>query len=134
MTESAESPQRDSARTDPAIRVVMMPRDTNPQGTIFGGVILSLIDQAAFNEACHTAAERFVTVAMNGVEFHQPVHVGDIVSLYSETTRIGRTSITVHVEVFARSREKWSEIKVTEADVTMVAVGEDGRPTPIKPR
>lgn len=118
----------------PAIRVVMMPRDTNPQGTIFGGVILSLIDQAAANESIRQAAHKFVTVAMNAVEFHHPVHVGDLVSFYSECTRIGRTSITVHVTVLAASRETNREIKVTEADVTMVAIDRTGRPEPIIPR
>lgn len=117
--------------TEPAIRVVMMPRDTNPQGTIFGGVIMSLIDQAAFTEALRQAPHKYVTVAMDKVEFIQPVHVGDLVSLYSKTTRTGRTSITVLVEVLARDRNSWQEIKVTEASVTMVAVDEHGRPTPV---
>ena len=119
---------------DAAIRIVMMPRDTNPQGTIFGGVILSLIDQAAFTEALRVAPHRYVTVAMDKVEFHEPVFVGDIVSLFATTKRLGTSSIRVHVDVRARSRESWSERNVTEATVTLVAVSEAGKPVPIEPR
>lgn len=114
--------------TDPAIRITMMPRDTNPQGTIFGGVILSYIDTAGAIEAHrHTGMDRFVTVAMKEVIFHEPVYVGDLVSFYAETTRVGNTSITVHVVVEAErygvgTREK---VRVTEAEVTYVAVDAD---------
>ena len=118
----------------PAIRVVMMPRDVNPQGTIFGGVILSLIDQAAFVEALRqSTVHRWVTVAFNAVEFHKPVHVGDILSLWAHASRIGRTSITVRVEVRARGENHETEDTVTNADVTLVAVDADSRPTPIFP-
>ena len=79
----------------PAIRVMMMPRDTNALGTIFGGIILSYIDQAGAVEAHRHARGRLVTVAMREVEFHQPVFVGDLVSFYAEATRLGNTSITV---------------------------------------
>jgi acyl-CoA thioesterase YciA len=120
--------------TDPAIRITMMPRDTNPQGTIFGGVILSYIDTAGAIEAHrHTGMDRFVTVAMEAVIFHEPVYVGDLVSFYAETTRVGNTSITVKVVVEAErygvgSREK---VRVTEASVTYVAVGIDRQKTKI---
>ena len=87
---------------DPAIRITLLPRDTNPQGTIFGGIILSYIDIAGAVEAHRrTGLERFVTVAMHEVVFHHPVFVGDLVSFYAETKRIGTTSITVHVLVEA---------------------------------
>lgn len=110
----------------------MMPRDTNPQGTIFGGVLLSLIDQAAWIEALRQSSQRYVTVAMQQIEFKQPVHVGDILSLWARTTRIGRSSISVHVDVRVdRPATKESDIPVTAADVTMVAVDEHGKPTPI---
>lgn len=116
----------------PSTRVVMMPRDTNPAGTIFGGVLLSLIDQAAWIEALRQANRRYVTVAMNTIEFKQPVHVGDILSLWGRTTRIGRTSITVHVDVRAdRPSAGTGDIPVTSAEVTMVSVDESGNPTPI---
>src|SRR5436309_9031399 len=109
---------------DPAIRITLLPRDTNPQGTIFGGIILSYIDIAGAVEAHrHTGLERFVTVAMREVVFHQPVFVGDLVSFYARTLRIGTTSITIHVVVEAEryggTRER---IKVTEAEVIYVAV------------
>ncbi len=116
----------------PAIRRVMMPRDTNALGTIFGGVILSEIDLAAAIEAQRHWPKRVVTIAMDGVEFHHPVNVGDLVSLYASTERIGRTSVRVRVEVWARNRFGSGEnVRVTEAHVTMVAVDEDLNPTPI---
>ncbi|MBN1512835.1 MAG: acyl-CoA thioesterase [Phycisphaerae bacterium] len=115
----------------PAIRLIMMPKDTNAQGSVFGGTILSLIDQAAFVEAWRQKNHRYVTVAMNAVEFHEPVHVGDILSLWAQTRRIGRTSIQVHVKVQALRRGSGSEILVTQADVTLVALDDAGRPTPV---
>lgn len=115
----------------PAIRVVMMPRDVNPQGTIFGGVLLSLIDQGAFVEALRQAPRRFVTVSFKQVEFHRPVLVGDVLSLWAETTRIGRTSISVRVRVLAQREGEPQDINVTEAEVTLVSVDDQGRPTPI---
>jgi acyl-CoA thioesterase YciA len=116
----------------PAIRRVMMPRDTNAVGTIFGGVILSEIDLAAAIEAQRHWPRRVVTVAMDGVEFHHPVNVGDLVSLYTATERVGRTSIRVRVDVWARQRfGSGADVKVTEAIVTMVAVDDDMNPTPI---
>ena len=110
--------------SDPAIRIAMMPRDTNPQGTIFGGVILSYIDTAGAIEAHrHTRIDRFVTVAMQGVIFHKPVFVGDLVSFYAETVRVGRTSITIRVMVEAERYGGTGErIQVTEAEVVYVAV------------
>ena len=104
----------------------MMPRDTNAHGTVFGGIILSYIDVAGGVEAVrHTKHERFVTVAMKEVIFHEPVYIGDLVSFYAETLRVGRTSITVHVDVEAeRFGNKGQKVKVTEAEVTYVAVNE----------
>ncbi|MEO1128581.1 MAG: hotdog domain-containing protein [Planctomycetota bacterium] len=122
-------PKPDSAI--PAIRVVMMPRDVNAQGSIFGGVLLSLIDQAAFVEALRQSSRRYVTVAFEGVEFHKPVLVGDVLSLWAKTTRIGRTSVRVHVRVMAQRETVSSEITVTEADVVLVAVDASGAPIPV---
>jgi acyl-CoA thioesterase YciA len=117
---------------EPAIRVVMMPRDTNAEGTIFGGVILSLIDQAAYVEAIRQKHRRYVTVAFNTVEFHEPVFMGDVLSLYAEATRIGRTSMTIHVRVLARRRTDPDQlVKVTEADVVFVSIDDQGRPAPV---
>lgn len=117
--------------TEPAIKLVMMPKDTNGQGSIFGGVILSLIDQAAFVEALRQARHRYVTVAMDAIEFHEPVHVGDVVSLWAETKRIGRTSIRVQVTVFAARRDTGENMRVTSADVTLVAIDEQCRPVSV---
>ena len=124
---------------DPAIRVLLLPKDTNAYGTIFGGVILSHIDLASAIEARRAGPHRFVTKAMREVEFHEPVFVGDIVSFFTETVRIGRTSVTVRVLVEA---ERWGalptegrgeRIKVTEAEVVFVAVNAEGRPVPVRP-
>lgn len=116
----------------PAIRQVMMPRDTNALGTIFGGVILSYIDLAAAIEAHRHWPQRLVTVAMDQVEFHEPVFVGDLVSFFAETERIGRTSITVSLSVWAqRAQNRDRCVHVTEARVTMVAVDDDLEPVPI---
>jgi acyl-CoA thioesterase YciA len=112
---------------DPAIRIVLLPRDTNSQGTIFGGIILSYIDIAGAVEAHReTKVERFVTVAMREVIFHQPVFVGDLVSFYAEVVRIGNTSITVRIIVEAeRPARSEGRVRVTEAEVVYVAVDEN---------
>ena len=112
---------------DPAIRITLLPRDTNSQGTVFGGIILSYIDMAGAIEAHrHTGMERFVTVAMREVIFHKPVFVGDLVSLYAETLRVGTTSITVRVIVeVERMGASTERVRVTEAEVVYVAVDEN---------
>jgi acyl-CoA thioesterase YciA len=122
-----------------AIKVVMMPRDTNPHGTIFGGVILSYIDQAGAVGATHEIRQAgwpdqpIVSVAMDGVEFHRPVFVGDMVSFWTRLVRVGNTSITMRVDVEADRRGETAHL--TEAEVTYVAVDlADGgrRPVPIR--
>ena len=118
---------------NPAIRVLMMPKDTNALGTIFGGIILSYIDQAGAVEAHRKAPGRLVTVAMREVVFHYPVFVGDLVSLYAETVRCGRTSITVRVTVeAARAGASDEKVIVTEAEVVYVQVDEKNRPIEIR--
>lgn len=127
MTEPADQTEK-RQYSNAAIRVTMMPRDTNPQGTIFGGVILSYIDIAGAIEAHrHTRLPRFVTVAMREVVFHEPVFVGDIVSFYAETLRVGNTSITTRVIVEAEryGSPVGEKVKVTEAEVIYVAVDEN---------
>ncbi len=116
---------------EPAIRVTMLPRDTNAHGTIFGGILLAYLDQAgaiATRERC----DRVVTVKMTEVVFHEPVYVGDVVSFYAKVTRVGRTSISVHVDV---ESERWRgnrrPVKVTEAEIVYVNVDESRRPAPI---
>jgi acyl-CoA thioesterase YciA len=116
---------------EPAIRVLMMPRDTNAHGTIFGGVILSYIDQAGAIEARRQGCALMLTVSMDKVVFHEPVHVGDLVSFWTETLRIGTTSITTKVVVEAL-RDGVNRVTVTEAQVVYVNVGEDRKPKPIR--
>jgi len=119
---------------DPAIRITLLPRDTNSQGTVFGGIILSYIDMAGAIEAHRrTHMERFVTVAMREVIFHKPVFVGDLVSLYAETVSIGNTSITISVIVEAeRVGVSTEKVRVTEAEVVYVAVDEKRQKTQIR--
>lgn len=115
------------------LRITLLPRDTNRLGTIFGGVIMSNIDLAAAIEARRSGGNlRFVTVAMDRVVFHEPVFVGDVVSFYTETVRIGRTSITVKVKVSAERIKDLSQVEVTKAEVVFVAVDEHRRPIPIE--
>ncbi len=125
----------ENGHKDPTIRVIMMPKDTNALGTIFGGVILSYIDQAAAIQAYKLAEKKVVTKAMNAVEFVAPVHLGDVVSFYTRVLRVGRTSITVKVEVEAeRFRENRGKhlVTVTEAEVVCVAVDQEGHPIPVR--
>lgn len=112
---------------DAAIRLTMMPRDTNAHGTVFGGIILSYIDVAGGVEAVrHTHHDRFVTIAMKEVVFHEPVFVGDLVSFYAKTLRVGNTSITIHVIVEAeRFGAMGKRVKVTEAEVTYIAISQN---------
>ncbi len=113
---------------DAAIRLTMMPRDTNAHGTVFGGTILSYIDVAGGVESIrHTKHNRFVTVAMKEVIFHEPVYIGDLVSFYARTIKVGNTSITIHVDVEAeRFGTPGIVVKVTEAEVIFVAIDESG--------
>lgn len=120
--------------TIPSIRRAMMPRDTNAHGTIFGGVILAEMDLAAGIEARNHSHSTCVTVAFDQVEFKQPVRLGDVVSFHTRLERMGRTSMTIHVDVWSKRQMgagTWA--RVTEGHVTMVAVDEELRPTPIQP-
>ncbi len=118
---------------DPAVRTLAMPADTNPSGDIFGGWLLSQMDIAAGTVAYRRARGRVATVAVDAMTFHKPVYVGDVVSCYAEVVRVGRTSITLHVEVWARRGRTGSDIKVTEGRFTCVALDEEGRPRPVPP-
>ena len=113
---------------DPAVRVVAMPADANSYGDIFGGWLLAVMDNAAGLTAARRAKGRAVTVAMDGMVFHQPVKVGDEVSVYAEVERVGRTSMTIAVEAWRRERHSEEEIKVTEAKFTFVAIDDAGKP------
>jgi acyl-CoA thioesterase YciA len=115
----------------PAIRVLMMPRDTNAHGTIFGGHILSLIDQAGAVAAHGVGARKVVTVAVREVVFKAPVHVGDIVSCYAHVVGRGKTSLTVRVRVLAEDPVARDCVEVTSAELVYVHVDADGRPNPV---
>jgi len=119
---------------EPTLRVVPMPADVNQYGDIFGGWIMAQVDIAGANPAARRARGRTATVAVNSFIFRQPVLVGDLVSFYAEITHVGRTSITVAVEVYAqRNPDDVICVKVTEASLTYVAVGPDRRPRQLAP-
>jgi acyl-CoA thioesterase YciA len=117
------------AGKEPTLRVVPMPADANSSGDIFGGWVMSQVDIAGSIPAIRRARGRVATVAVNSFVFRQPVMVGDIVSLYAEVVKVGRTSITVSVEVYAQRNPVEEEcVKVTEATLTYVAVDNERRP------
>ena len=112
------------------LRALMMPADTNHQGTVFGGVVLSRIDQAGYLEARRHGRHRWVTVSMNQVQFVAPVYTGDVVTFLTRTIRTGRTSVTVEVRVEAERHEGGDNVLVTEAQLTLVSVDDTGAPVP----
>lgn len=117
----------------PTLRVVARPADTNAGGDIFGGWIMSQVDIAGSIAAYRLAKGRVVTVAVDSLQFHQPVLVGDLISCYAEVIRVGRTSVSIQVEVFAeRDQDGIHHLKVTEAKLTYVAIDEQRRPRPVK--
>ena len=116
---------------EPAIRMIAMPADANPSGDIFGGWIMSLMDMAGGNTAYQRAAGRVATVAVDSIEFHQPVAVGDEVSVYASVVRIGRTSLDTGIEVWVRGREGGAQTKVTEGLFSFVHIDADRRPIPL---
>jgi acyl-CoA thioesterase YciA len=116
---------------EPVIRVVAMPADTNPNGDIFGGWLLSLMDLGAGTVAMRRCKCRAVTAALDGMQFHAPVAVGDEVSVYGTLVKTGRTSMTIAVECWRRERDGDNPVKVTEANFTFVAIDDAGRPRPI---
>jgi acyl-CoA thioesterase YciA len=119
---------------EPALRVVPMPADANQHGDIFGGWIMAQVDIAGGVTAAARARGRVATVAVNAFQFKQPVFIGDLLSFYAVITRVGTTSITVNVEVYAqRNPADVETVKVTEATLTYVATGADRRPRPVPP-
>lgn len=120
--------------TMPTTRVLAMPTDTNAAGDIFGGWIMSQVDIAASIAAHRYAGTRTVTVAVNSFQFKKPVYVGDLISCYAEVNKVGKTSISVFVEVYAeRDRQQIEVVKVTEAMLTFVAIDQEGKPMVVKP-
>ncbi len=129
MPDSETLPKR-----EPTIRVAAMPSDANYTGDIFGGWLMGQVDVAGSIPAVHRAKGRVATVAVNSFVFKQPIFVGDVVSFYTQIVKVGRTSVTVDVEVFVqRNPVKPECVKVTEAQLTYVAVGEDRKPRPLPP-
>jgi acyl-CoA thioesterase YciA len=122
---------RSEDRGEPAVRTLAMPADTNPSGDIFGGWVLAQMDLAAGIVAAQRARGRVATAALDGMSFHRPVYVGDLVSCYARVTRVGRTSMTVQVDTYARRGRTGEEVKVTEGHFTLVALDEQGRPQPV---
>ncbi|MBI3505634.1 MAG: acyl-CoA thioesterase [Proteobacteria bacterium] len=122
----------DTPTGEPVLRAIAMPADTNPNGDIFGGWLLSQMDLAGGSFASQRAKGRVATVAVEAMTFHLPVHVGDEVSCYCEMQRVGRTSMTIKVETWTRKREGSERVKVTQGVFTYVAIGLDRRPRPVE--
>ncbi len=122
------------AGKEPVLRVMPMPADANQHGDIFGGWIMAQVDIAGSVLAARRALGRVATIAVNSFQFKQPVFIGDVLSFYGEIVRVGNTSITVNVEVYAqRNPSEIETVKVTEATLTYVATGPDRRPRPVPP-
>lgn len=119
--------------SQPAIRVTAMPANANVYGDIFGGWLMSQMDLAASSVASRHAGGRAVTIAVEGMAFHRPVFVGDEVSVFARIERVGRTSMHIAVEAWARDRHSHEENRVTQAVFTFVAVGQDRRPRLVRP-
>ena len=117
---------------EPAVRVVAMPADTNPYGDIFGGWLMSIMDSAAGTVAARYSRGRAVTIAVDGMTFHRPVKVGDVVSVYADVVSTGRSSMKIEVSAWRRIRAGEETDRVTHATFTFVAIGEDGRPRVIE--
>jgi acyl-CoA thioesterase YciA len=135
MTDATAKEARRTEDSEPrgvlTVRVSAMPADTNANGDIFGGWVLSRMDQAGGIAAVERAEGRVVTIALDAMTFIRPVKVGDVLEVYTEVESIGRTSMKVHVEAWARRFRTSVHEKVTDATFTFVAIGEDGRPRPI---
>ena len=129
----SQSPNPVKPAGDPAIRVLAMPADTNPNGDIFGGWLLSQMDVAGGSAAVTRAQGRVATVAIDAMTFHKPVSVGDVVSVYATVTKVGRTSLAVHVQAWARRARGELEELVTQGTFTYVAIDDDRKPRPVPP-
>ncbi len=132
-TDMRDSPtsRQGPVRGEPVVRTVPMPADANANGDIFGGWVLSQMDIAGAVAAGRATRGRLVTVAVEAMTFHRPIHVGDLVSLYAHVVKTGRTSVTVQIETIVNRRDAADEIKVTEGTFVYVAIDDDGNPTPL---
>jgi acyl-CoA thioesterase YciA len=118
----------------PAIRIIAMPADANYYGDVFGGWLMNMMDLAASSVACRESGGRAVTVAIDAVAFHHPVHIGDEVSVYARLASVGRTSMKIAVEAWQRALEKEATTRVTEATFTFVAIDQNGKPRAVAER
>jgi acyl-CoA thioesterase YciA len=133
MTEQAGEAGEEQPRGELTVRTIAMPADTNANGDIFGGWVMSQMDQAGGIAGVERARGRVVTVAVNGMTFIRPVQVGDVLCVYTHIERVGRTSMQIHIEAWARRFRQHFREKVTEATFTFVAIDDEGRPRPIPP-
>jgi acyl-CoA thioesterase YciA len=129
----AETTDTETPRGTLALRISAMPADTNANGDIFGGWVLSRMDQAGGIAGVERAKGRVVTIAVEGMKFIRPVRVGDVLEVFADVERIGRTSMDIHIEAWARRFETHQREKVTDATFTFVAIDENGRPRPVPP-
>jgi acyl-CoA thioesterase YciA len=127
----ASSSDEHAPRGELTVRLAAMPRDTNANGDIFGGWVISQMDQAGGIRAAETAQGRVVTIAIEAMTFIRPVKVGDVLSVYTAVDQIGRTSLKIHIEAWAQRFRTHHREKVTDATFTFVAIGADGRPRPV---
>ncbi|EKS32812.1 acyl-CoA thioesterase [Afipia clevelandensis] len=132
MAEIHAAPAPAAPQGELSIRTLAMPADTNQNGDIFGGWLLSQMDLAGSIFAYKTTQSRNVTVAIDAMTFRKPVYVGDVVSVYASTVRVGRTSVTVHVESWVQRRNESGLILVTDGNYTYVAIDDHGQPQPIR--
>lgn len=130
---SPQLPTVDQPRGELTVRLIAMPADTNANGDIFGGWVLSQMDQAGGIAAVERAQGRVVTIAVETMKFIRPVKVGDVLCVYTEVDRVGRSSIKIHIEAWARRFRTHVREKVTDATFTFVAIDEIGRPRPVPP-
>jgi acyl-CoA thioesterase YciA len=128
---STDSSDKSIDQKQPALKTIAMPADANPNGDIFGGGLLRQMDLGGGGVAYQRAAGRIATIAVDGMAFLQPVFIGDLVSVYAELERVGRTSLRVRIDSYVRRRRDHTRVKVTEGVFTYVAIDENGRPRPV---
>ncbi|HBS25135.1 MULTISPECIES: acyl-CoA thioesterase [Thalassospira] len=131
-SETTHGTDNSMPRGDMCTRTLAMPADTNPSGDIFGGWLMSQMDIAGGVMASQIAEGRVATVAVDGMTFHRPVYVGDVVCVYGDIERIGNTSMVLHLESWVLRKNQPPRIKVTEATFTFVAIDAEGRPRPVR--
>ena len=129
----ASSSDEHAPRGELTVRLIAMPRDTNVNGDIFGGWVISQMDQAGGIHAAEKAQGRVVTIAIEAMTFIRPVRVGDVLSVYTAVDHVGRTSLKIHIEAWVHRFRTHHREKVTDATFTFVAIGADGRPRPVVP-